>query len=193
MSAIETRDQLASDLGPILLAHARAAIGRQLGLATPAAAADARLARRGATFVTLTGKGELRGCIGSLNPHRALGQDVADNALGAAFRDPRFPPVTADEWPGLRVEVSLLSEPAFMEFRNEAEVLERLRPGIDGVIFFNGCQKATFLPQVWEQLPEPRDFLAALKRKAGLGVDFWGPNVMIATYQVEKWKEPAPA
>jgi AmmeMemoRadiSam system protein A len=189
---LSTTDTAEPDLGPLLLAHARHAIARALGVEAPPAPADPRLAERGATFVTLKEDGELRGCIGSLNAHRPLGKDVADNALGAAFRDPRFAPVTAEDWPRLRVEVSLLSEPEFMDFRDEGDVLARLRPGIDGVIFFNGCQKATFLPQVWEQLPAPRDFMAALKRKAGLSADFWGPNVMIATYQVQKWKEAEP-
>lgn len=179
-----------TDLGPILIAHARAAIARALDLPTTPPPADPRLSQRGATFVTLTDRGALRGCIGSLNAHRPVGQDVEDNALGAAFRDPRFPAVQAEEWPRLRVEVSLLSDPEFMEFQSEGDVLARLRPGVDGVIFFNGCQRATFLPQVWEQLPDPQDFMAALKRKAGLPAGFWGPNVMIATYQVEKWKEP---
>lgn len=191
MSATESRDP-ATELGTVLIAHARAAIQGALALPAPAPPEDARLAKRGATFVTLTENGHLRGCIGSLNAHRPLGQDVADNALGAAFRDPRFPPVSAEEWPRLRVEVSLLSDPEFMEFNSEADVLARLRPGVDGVIFFNGCQRATFLPQVWEQLPAPRDFMAALKRKAGLPGGFWSPNVMIATYQVEKWQEPEP-
>ena len=194
MSAIETNVETISapvtiDLGPLLLAHARHAIAQALGIEVPAPHGDPRLAERGATFVTLKESGELRGCIGSLNAHRALGKDVAENAVGAAFQDPRFSPVTAEEWPRLRVEVSLLSEPEFMDFKDENDALARLRPGIDGVIFFNGCQKATFLPQVWEQLPQPRDFMAALKRKAGKPADFWGPNVMLATYQVAKWKE----
>lgn len=176
-------------LGGLLLGVARGAIEQALGLAAAPVPNHPRLDERGASFVTLKAKDDLRGCIGSLNAHRPLGQDVADNALGAAFRDPRFSPVTLREWPGVRVEVSLLSEPEFMASGSEAEVLARLRPDIDGVIFFNGCQKATFLPQVWEQLPHPRDFLAALKRKAGLSVDYWGPKVMIATYQVSKWSE----
>jgi AmmeMemoRadiSam system protein A len=177
------------DLGGLLLALARGAIAEALGLAFAPAPAHPRLAERGASFVTLQARGELRGCIGSLNAHRPLGQDVAHNALGAAFRDPRFPPVTVAEWPQLAVEVSLLSRPDFLDFKSEEEVLARLRPGVDGVIFFNGCQQATFLPQVWEQLPEPRHFLAALKRKAGARADYWGTKVMIATYQVEKWRE----
>jgi uncharacterized protein len=178
-----------ADLGTLLLSVARGAIERTLGVAYVPAPAHPRLAERGASFVTIKARDDLRGCIGSLNAHRPLGEDVAHNALAAAFRDPRFSPITVEEWPRLRVEVSLLSEPDFMEFSSEAEVLARLRPGIDGVIFFNGCQKATFLPQVWEQLPTPRDFLAALKHKAGLRADYWGSKVMIATYQVEKWKE----
>jgi AmmeMemoRadiSam system protein A len=192
VSAIEAGRDPALDsarLGSLLLALARGAIEEALGLAPAPAPDHPRLAERGASFVTLKAQHELRGCIGSLNAHRPLGQDVADNALGAAFRDPRFTPVTVKEWPNLGIEVSLLSEPDFLDFGSEAEVLARLRPGIDGVILFNGCQKATFLPQVWAQLGEPRDFLAALKRKAGLAAGYWGPKVMIATYQVEKWRE----
>lgn len=191
MSAIESIPaRTEDDLGATLLAHARHAIASALNIDLPAPPEDPRLAERGATFVTLKEDGELRGCIGSLNAHRTLSKDVVENALAAALRDPRFPPLTAAEWPRIKVEVSLLSDPEFMDFKDEADVLSRLRPGIDGVIFFNGCQKATFLPQVWEQLPEPRDFMAALKRKAGKAGDFWGPNVMIATYQVKKWREP---
>ncbi len=192
LSVIDTPPRAETDLGALLLAHARAAIARELGQPGAAPPDDPRLAERGATFVTLTLDGEMRGCIGSLNARRALGEDVADNACGAAFRDPRFPPVSLAEWPHLRVEVSLLSDPEFLEVKSEAEALARLRPGIDGVIFFNGCRKATFLPQVWAQLPDPKEFLAALKRKAGLAGDFWGPSVMIATYQVQKWSEATP-
>ena len=178
-----------TQLGQILLAQARKAIADALGLPAAAAPDHPQLAERGATFVTLTLDGELRGCIGSLNAHRPLGQDVRDNAVSAALRDPRFPPLSAAEFADVRVEVSLLTEPDFIEFRDEADALAQLVPGRDGVIFFNGCQRATFLPQVWEQLPERRQFMAALKQKARLPVDFWGPNVMIARYQVRKWHE----
>ncbi len=178
-------------LGERLLARARAAIAHELGLAD-APADDPELSARGATFVTLTRHGQLRGCIGSLKPHRPLADDVASNACAAAFRDPRFVPVSVDEWPGIRVEVSLLGQAEFMDAKTEADVIARLRPGEDGVIFFNGCQQATFLPQVWEQIPEPRAFLAALKQKAGLPPDYWGNGVMIATYPVQKWRESAP-
>ncbi|HMY48521.1 MAG TPA: AmmeMemoRadiSam system protein A [Rhodocyclaceae bacterium] len=176
-------------LGPVLLAHARAAIADALGLPHAPAPEDPRLSERRASFVTLTRAGELRGCIGSLSAHRPLGEDVRANAAAAALKDSRFPPLDAREFDAVRVEVSVLTAPEFLEFRDEADALSQLVPGRDGVIFFNGCQKATFLPQVWAQLPEPRAFLAALKQKARLPVDFWGPNVMIARYEVEKWKE----
>jgi len=176
-------------LGQRLLGRARQAIEHELGLAS-APTPDADLADRGATFVTLTLDGDLRGCIGSLKPTRPLGEDVAANACNAAFRDPRFPPVSEAEWPQVRVEVSLIGASEFLEASSEAEVIDALRPGVDGVILFNGCRgQATFLPQVWEQIPEPRAFLAALKQKAGLPPDFWSSSVMIATYPVQKWKE----
>ena len=176
-------------LGVTLLISARNAIAGEFGIAPQPEPDHPALREPGATFVTLTLDGELRGCIGSLNAHRPLGQDVRDNAVSAALRDPRFPPLTAAEFASVQVEVSLLTEPDFIEFRDEADALAQLVPGRDGVIFFNGCQRATFLPQVWEQLPEPRQFMAALKQKARLPVDFWGPNVMIARYQVRKWHE----
>ncbi len=176
-------------LGQALLSQARKAIADVLGQNAPAAFDHPRLAENGASFVTLTLNGELRGCIGSLNAHRPLGHDVRENAVSAALRDPRFPPLSAAEFPRVKVEVSLLTEPDFIEFRDEADALAQLVPGRDGVIFFNGCQKATFLPQVWEQLPDRHAFMAALKQKARLPVDFWGPNVMLARYQVQKWHE----
>lgn len=176
-------------IGPILLAHARQAIGEALGIAVPAAPDDARLTQKAASFVTLELEGELRGCIGSLTAHRSLGDDVRANAEAAALRDSRFAPLSVGEFARVRIEVSVLSEPEFLDFRDEADALAQLQPGRDGVIFFNGCQKATFLPQVWEQLPDRRSFIAALKQKARLPVDFWGPNVMLARYQVEKWAE----
>ncbi|TVO53246.1 AmmeMemoRadiSam system protein A [Denitromonas halophila] len=177
-----------SELGTRLLARARAAIEHALDLG-PAPADDPDLAERGATFVTLTRNGQLRGCIGSLKPQRALGADVVANALSAALHDPRFTPMTADEWPHIRVEVSLLGRAEFLDAKSEAEVLAQLKPGKDGVIFFNGCQQATFLPQVWAQLPDPRDFLTELKKKAGLSADYWSSAVMVATYPVQKWRE----
>ena len=176
-------------LGPALLARARRAIATALGLPAGAAVKHPAFAERGACFVTLKKSGELRGCIGSIQQRRSLGDDVDDNAVAAALRDHRFAPVDADEWPQLSVEVSLLSRPEFMEFRSEQDVLERLEPGVDGVILFEGCRRATFLPQVWEQLPEPRAFLGRLKEKAGLAAGHWSGNMMVATYHVDKFAE----
>lgn len=182
-----------AELGARLLGRARQAIEHELGIAA-APGNDADLAERGATFVTLTQGGELRGCIGSLKPTRSLGDDVAANACSAAFNDHRFSPVTVDEWPAVRIEVSLIGASTFLEAGSEAEVIAQLRPGIDGVILFNGCRgQATFLPQVWAQIPEPRAFLAALKQKAGFSPEAWSSSLMFATYPVRKWKEPVVA
>lgn len=179
-----------TDLGSTLLKLAREAIAHHLGLGEPPRTDDdPRLHERGATFVTLTLDGELRGCIGSLRRQRKLGEDVITNAVAAAFKDPRFPPLSRQEFDDVHVEVSLLSEPEFIEFSDEADLLGKLRPHQDGLILFAGCGSATFLPQVWEQLPEPRAFLAALKRKAGMPQDRPVDGLMAARYAVDKWEE----
>jgi AmmeMemoRadiSam system protein A len=176
------------ELGRTLIGIARQAIAAELGLANgkPDRAA---LLRPGATFVTLFCRGELRGCIGSLRATRDVGLDVWENALAAAFRDPRFLPLTSDEFEATWVEVSLLSAPESARFDTEDELRARLRPGIDGVSLELDDRRATFLPQVWEALPEPREFLIALKHKAGMPADFWSPRLNVALYQVTKWKE----
>ncbi|MBU3697345.1 AmmeMemoRadiSam system protein A [Dechloromonas sp.] len=147
------------------------------------------LQKPGACFVTLTRNGELRGCIGSLEAHRSLGDDLHSNALAAALRDPRFPPLTATELPQVEIEISVLSAPQPLAFADEADALAKLRPGIDGVILAAGNRRATFLPQVWEQLPTAADFMARLKQKAGLPADYWGPDVRLAIYQVQAFHE----
>ena len=147
------------------------------------------LDRPGAVFVTLTRDGALRGCIGSLAAHRALRADVLANAEAAALRDPRFAPLTADDWPQVRVEVSLLTAPQLMVVRDEADALAQLRPHEDGVILEAGTHRATFLPQVWEQIAEPRAFLAALRQKAGLASGYWGPDLRLSRYRVAKFSE----
>jgi len=177
--------------GRLLIAHARASIERQLVQPVTALPRPDWLLMPGAVFVTLTRSGELRGCIGSLVAHRPLIDDLQANASAAAFRDPRFAPVTAVEWPEIRVEVSLLSKPEPIVFLDEADALHQLRPGIDGVIIEHGWHKATFLPQVWDQLPDARQFLGQLKRKAGLAPDFWAPDLGLQRYTVEKFKEEA--
>ena len=177
------------ELGRQLLGVARGAIAGELSLAALAPVANRELQRLGATFVTLLCGEDLRGCIGSLKATRALGVDVRENALAAAFRDPRFPPLTAAEFPMLSIEVSLLSDPEHLHFATEAELCVRLAPGIDGVALdLSGCH-ATFLPQVWESLPEPNAFLAALKAKAGLPPGFWTPKLNVSLYRVTQWKE----
>ena len=179
-----------TDLGSTLLALARQAIAHHLGRApAPVVPDDPRLHAKGASFITLTKDGELRGCIGSLRRSRTLGDDVLANAVAAAMEDPRFAPLEADELDAVTVEVSLLSDPEYLEFAGEEALLAQLRPGEDGLIIFSGCRSATFLPQVWEQLPEPQQFLAALKHKAGLSTHREVAGLMAARYQVQKWKE----
>ena len=178
-----------ADLGPALLVRARNAIAAELKQPTQAEPAHPALALPGATFVTLTQNGALRGCIGSLEAHRPLDQDVRANAVAAAFRDPRFAPLTLAELPRTRVEVSLLTAPVPMSFSSEADALRQLRPHVDGIILVAGRRRSTFLPQVWEQLPEPRRFLARLKQKAGLPADWWSDEVRLQRYEVQKWKE----
>ena len=133
-------------------------------------------------------KGELRGCIGSLQALRPLAEDVYANARSAAYRDTRFSPVRAHERGLLEVEVSLLSPPEAVAAGSEAEALERLRPGVDGVIVrYEDCH-ATFLPQVWESLPDPLAFLTELRVKARLPARFWHPRLALSRYTVEKFR-----
>jgi len=180
------------ELGPTLLQLARAAIAARFGETPPASDDLPELHRKGATFVTLTQRGELRGCIGSLEAWRPLLTDVQENACAAAFRDPRFSPLREAELPITRIEVSLLSPAELMHFRDEADALAQLRPNIDGVILTVGQYRSTFLPQVWEQLPEAAEFMAHLKQKAGLPGAYWGANVQLERYRVNKWKEATP-
>jgi uncharacterized protein len=175
--------------GNVLLQIARAEISRTLNVSCAADETAPWLAEHRACFVTLTQSGELRGCIGSLQAHRPLLADLKSNAVSAALRDPRFTPLTIDELDITTVEVSLLSESQEMQVRGEADALAQLRPEVDGIIFEYGRYRSTFLPQVWESLPQPRQFLAMLKRKAGLPDDFWAEGVKLSRYTVTKWSE----
>lgn len=181
-----------NEKGKILLKIARAAISRALKARNPSLAIDQSadwLNQPGATFITLTYHGELRGCIGSLLACDPLIEDVSNNAISAALRDTRFPPLTIAELDEISVEVSLLSELQPINFTDETDALSKLRPGIDGIVLEYGTYRSTFLPQVWETLPQPQQFLARLKSKAGLTEDFWSNDIQLFRYTVSKWRE----
>lgn len=176
--------------GSILITLARGAIAEHLGLAPLPPVKDGRwLEETGATFVTLTQQERLRGCIGSLQAHRALHEDVRANAIAAGFRDPRFSPLTVEEFAYTQVEVSLLSPQEPLAFTDESDALAQMRPGIDGIVLEYGRLRGTFLPQVWEQLPRTEDFIAHLKVKAGLPASFWAEEIRLSRYTVAKWRE----
>ena len=178
-----------SNKGEILLPIARASIAGVFGQVQEAAEDAIWLQEQAACFVTLTQQGQLRGCIGTIEAHRSLLQDVKHNAKASAFKDTRFSPLTAEELNDTEIEISLLSPMSALTFSDEQEALAQLQPGIDGVLFEFGHYRSTFLPQVWEQLPAITDFMAHLKHKAGLNADFWADEVKLYRYAVNKWKE----
>ncbi len=180
---------MTEQLGKSLLTLARGAIAEQFGTVLLPEMDAPELAQPGACFVTLSEDGGLRGCIGTLEAWRPLGEDVRANAIAAAFKDPRFPPLARDELARIGIEVSLLTPPQPLAFADEDAALRQLRPGVDGVVFAWQGRRSTFLPQVWESLPDPRQFLAQLKLKAGLPPDFWNAELRLSRYQVSKWKE----
>jgi hypothetical protein len=177
------------DAATTLLSIARAAIARPLGTFVAAREDAPWLGEPGATFVTLKKNGALRGCIGSLEARRPLIVDLKSNAVAAAFRDPRFPPLSHEEFEEVRIEVSLLSPLAPIEFASERDALGQLRPFEDGVVLEYGGVRGTFLPQVWEELPDAARFLGELKRKAGLPGSFWSEGVRLFRYTVTKYIE----
>lgn len=171
-----------------LLDVARRAIETGLGgirLRVSAEAFPEPLRAARATFVTLHARGELRGCIGTLDASRTLVEDVAWNAHAAAFEDPRFAPVTRQELSLVEIHVSVLSPPEPISVGSEPELIARLRRDIDGLVLEEGRRRGTFLPSVWEELPDPADFLRHLKRKAGLPADYWSATLRISRYTVE--------
>lgn len=148
------------------------------------------LQAEGASFVTLTIYGELRGCIGVLAPYQPLVQDVCEHAAAAALEDPRFPPVRTAEVPHLVIEISRLTPPEPFLYKSTQELLDRLRPGIDGVVLRDGFRRATFLPQVWEHLPDKADFLSHLCNKMGAPANLWQrKNLQVELYEVEEFRE----
>lgn len=138
-----------------------------------------------ASFVTLERQGQLRGCIGMLEAVRPLVQDIAENAFAAAFRDPRFPPLTAAEFVDLDVHISILSPAELLHFSSEQDLIAQLQPGLDGLILQEGHQRGTFLPSVWEQLPSPQQFLQHLKQKAGLPSHYWSDTLKVSRYRTD--------
>lgn len=138
-----------------------------------------------ATFVTLQKHQQLRGCIGMLTAVRPLVIDIAENAFSAAFQDPRFPPLAADEFDDLEIHLSILTPAEPMTFSSEQDLLNQLQPTIDGLILEEGWRRGTFLPSVWEQLPEPNQFLRHLKQKAGLPPDYWSDTLKVYRYTTE--------
>ncbi len=180
---------MTSNKGEILLPIARASIAGVFGQVHEADEDAVWLQEQAACFVTLTQQGQLRGCIGTLEAHRSLLEDIKHNAQAAAFKDSRFSPLTSDELNNTEIEVSLLSPMQALDFSNEQEAQAQLRPGIDGVVFEFGHYRSTFLPQVWQQLPDVDVFMAHLKHKAGLTPDFWADQVKLSRYTVSKWKE----
>ena len=165
--------------------------GRPLRVNLEDYAAELRT-QRGA-FVTLQEFGQLRGCIGHLEARQPLVKDVAENAFAAAFRDPRFPPVTARELERLHIEISVLTPATPLSFGSEQELVTLIEPGRDGLILEEGLARGTFLPSVWESLPKPVDFLRHLKRKAGLPENYWSDRLRVSRYRTESFGEENPS
>jgi AmmeMemoRadiSam system protein A len=154
------------------------------------ALAEKSFQAHGGTFVTLKLDGELRGCIGNLSATETLVEGVRRNALNAAFHDPRFSPLSDAELDQVRIEVSVLTKPRRLEFTDSEDLLAKLRPHVDGLVIRKAYASATFLPQVWEQLPKKEDFLSHLCLKAGLPRDAWKrPQLEVSTYQVQHFEE----
>ncbi|BBL70065.1 AmmeMemoRadiSam system protein A [Methylogaea oryzae] len=145
------------------------------------------LRRLAACFVTLEKDGDLRGCVGMLQAERPLAEDVADNAYAAAFADHRFAPLAADELDRLDIHISILGEPSAMAVASQQELIAQLRPGVDGLILQEGGRRATFLPSVWESLPDPRQFVERLQQKGGWPRDYWSPQFKAYRYETEQF------
>jgi AmmeMemoRadiSam system protein A len=148
------------------------------------------LVDQGATFVTLTKRGALRGCVGALEAYQPLAEDVREHAVAAALQDYRFPPVSPDEVPELKIEISRLTTPEGLEYQGADNLLGQLRPGIDGVILRDGFRRATFLPQVWDKIPDPAEFMNHLCQKMGVDANSWRYRQLeVLIYQVEEFHE----
>jgi AmmeMemoRadiSam system protein A len=187
-------DKLTQEEGRCLLSVARQSIQQKLFNSENQGLTESQVSpkfseKRG-TFVTLTIDGGLRGCIGHIIPQETLLEGIRVNAINAAFRDPRFRPLSLKEWEKVRIEISILTEPKTLPYSDAEDLLEKLRPDIDGVIIKKGFRQATFLPQVWEQLPDKKEFLTHLCLKAGLEMDAWKKEKLeVSTYQVQAFEE----
>lgn len=191
---MDSLQSLNEEQGQILVKLARQTIEERLGKRSikvdPDSMTDSAFKEKRGTFVTLTIKKQLRGCIGNLDSTVSIVDGIERNAVNAAFSDPRFPPLKADELDRVDIEVSILTEPQPLEYRDSRDLLSKLRVNVDGVILRKGSASATFLPQVWEQLPQPEKFLSHLCTKAGLPADTWRKgNLDILTYQVQCFEE----
>ena len=187
-------DKLTPEEKKILLQEARSALEHGVrGEKQPALdlkSLPGRLRETGASFVTLTIHGNLRGCIGALEPYQPLAQDVREHAVAAALEDQRFPPVTPDELGKIEIEISRLTLPVKLEYSDAEDLLKKLRPEVDGVILRDGFRRATFLPQVWEKLPDKAEFLDNLCYKMGAAPGTWKHKALeVQTYQVEEFHE----
>jgi len=189
------KDQLTQEEGEYLLSVARKTIEEALfhkkgGTAPNEKLSSPRFSEKRGTFVTVTINGGLRGCIGHIIPQETLIEGVKINAINAAFRDPRFRPLSKEEFDKIKIEVSILTEPKPLSYTDANDLLNKLRPGIDGVIIKKGYHQATFLPQVWEQLPNKEEFLTHLCLKAGLDGNEWKRGGLeVSTYQVQAFEE----
>ncbi len=187
-------DKLTLEEQKILLRMAREAMesGVMGGEVAPLddSALTPHLRENGASFVTLTMHGQLRGCIGALEPYQPLAEDVREHAVAAALEDPRFPPVSERELNGIEIEVSRLTRPISLEYKDANDLLSKLRPHVDGVILRDAFRRATFLPQVWEKISDPTEFLDNLCYKMGANPDLWRrKHLEVLTYQVEEFRE----
>ena len=186
-------DKLSDAYGKRLIRLVRETIGHKLGQVAEvdqSGLEDEVLNRHLATFVTLKKNNALRGCIGNLEPVGPLSTSIADNARNAAFHDHRFSPLSPDEFADVVIDISILTPPVPLDYNDGKDLVNQLRPGIDGVILKKGRARATFLPQVWDQLPHPRMFLEHLCRKAGLSPNaWWDQHPEILIYQVQSFHE----
>jgi AmmeMemoRadiSam system protein A len=190
---MEEKGKLTKEEGEYLLSIARKTIEARLfnrDITTEKSTENKKYLEKLGTFVTLTINNDLRGCIGHIIPQETLIEGIRINAINAAFKDPRFPPLSKGEWDKVKVEISILTEPTPLNYSDAEELLMKLRPGIDGLIIEKGYQSATFLPQVWDQLPDREEFLRHLCMKAGLSANEWKKGTLkVFTYQVQAFEE----